>query len=134
MVTKKVDRQKLIKDFKRAESLVRKWLIKKGFKIIESHKGKNSNKPYDIIAKKRIKGINRIWAIDVKSGKNPQISLINFQKLLENPEIKEKKVNMIAYALVINEKPYLLEYSKWSHFGDKAYKTRIFKLNGGKKK
>ena len=119
MVTKnRVDRQKLIKDFKRAESLVKKWLKNRGYHIAYSHEGKPSNKPYDIIAKNRIKGINRIWAIDVKSGKNPSVKLESFKKLLE-----DKRFNMIGYAFVIKGKPYLLQYSKWSHFADKAHRT-----------
>ena len=121
MVTKKeFNWQKFIKQFKGAEKLAVKWLRKKGFRIDYSHKGKSSNEPYDIIARKRVNGINRIWAIDVKSGKNPSVKLKNFKKLLE-----DRRFNMIGYVFIIRGKPFLLEYSKWSHFGDKAYKARM---------
>jgi predicted RecB family endonuclease len=49
---------------KEAEKIAVEWLKKRGFTIHYWHKGKASNKPYDIIAEK---GRER-WAIDVKMG------------------------------------------------------------------
>ena len=74
-----IDRNKMIKDFKQAEEIAVNWLRDKGYKILYWHKGRASNKPYDILAEK---GKLR-WIIEVKSGKNPSISLDNFDKLLE---------------------------------------------------
>ena len=106
---------KIREKYPKAEQRAKEWLEKiKGFKIEDWHKGKPSNKPYDILASKR----GKLWAIEVKSGKKPTIKLSNFQKLLEM-----KNVDMIGLILVINNYPHLLLYNKHTYFADKAWIT-----------
>ena len=109
------------KKYPKAEQQAKEWLEKiKKFKIEDWHKGKPSNKPYDILASKSRKQ----WAIEVKSGSNPSINLKSFQKLLEM-----KNIDMIGFIFVVNRYPHLLTYNKHKYFAEKAWVTRRKRKN-----
>ena len=114
---------------KEAEKIAVEWLKKRGFTIHYWHKGKASNKPYDILAEK---GRER-WAIDVKTGEKTGISLKRFRELLEKKEVeytdeetKEKhkfRHNIIGYAIIIGEDTFLFGYNKYKWRATKAWKA-----------
>lgn len=98
-----------------AEKTAENWLEKRRFTIDYSHEGKKSAKPYDI---KASRGKDR-WVIDVKTGEEPSIRIVNFEKMLQ-----EKGYNKVGLALVRGRRVYLLEYKKMSLAGIKAWETR----------
>lgn len=112
----------------KGEECALKWLENRKFKIIYSHGGKASNKPYDIICSKD----NKYYALDVKSGKSPQISLTSLKKLL-NKDIAEyrketkkpdlKKIDNIGYIFVVDNKCLLFDFRKQSYKAYKAWDT-----------
>jgi hypothetical protein len=107
-----------------AEMKVENWLRKKGYTIDYSHEGKKSSKPYDIPATKG----KAKWVIDVKSGDKPLVKIRNIEKMIyETP-----KYNKIGFAFVGNDYIYLLEFKKWSKYGDDAAKTRKRRAAGKK--
>ena len=107
-----------------AEQIVVRWLKKKGYHIDYSHRGKKSNLPYDILA---TKGKEK-WVIDVKSGNKPQVKIQNIEKMIE----KTPGYNTVGLALVGEDGIYLLQYNKWTKFGEKAAKTRKLSQAGKK--
>ncbi len=112
-----------------AEKIAVEWLKKRGFIIHYWHKGRASNKPYDILAEK---GRER-WAIDVKTGEKTGINLKRFRELLEKKELeymdeetKEKhkfRHNIIGYAIIIGKDVFLFGYNKYKWRAIKAWKT-----------
>ncbi|MEM0358299.1 MAG: hypothetical protein QXL77_08035 [Candidatus Bathyarchaeia archaeon] len=127
---------------KEAERIAKGWLEKRGFRIEYWHEGKASKKPYDILAVKKQRGKLESWAIDVKTGKKPQINIKNFRDLIDMKEIEYKdretneirkfKHNIIGYALVIGKDVFLFGYEKSRWIAIKAHKT-IRKRYGLKK-
>ena len=112
---------------KKAEIDAEKWLSKRGYSILYSHKGKASNLPYDIVVKK---GKTTI-VFDVKSGKRPSISLDNFIKLLtlKPKDIKSKKkinpINEVGYIFVVGKYFYLLTFNKKIYIARKAWAIKL---------
>ena len=109
MLTKK--QQEVGKVGKQGEKIVTNWLRARGYKIVDEHAGKASNKPYDI---KAYKGREK-WIIEVKNGNAPPVKIENFVKMLG-----EKGFNKIGLALVHGKDVFLLEYNKMSWAGIKA--------------
>ena len=105
-----------------AEMKVEKWLEKKGYTIDDSHKGKKSNLPYDILA---TKGKAR-WVIDVKSGEKPLVKIQNIRKMID----ETPGYNKIGLAFVGEDYIYLFEFRKWSKYGDDAAETRKWRKAG----
>lgn len=112
-----------------AEKRAKAWLESKEFTVDYWHEGKASNKPYDIICHS---GKHK-YAIDVKTGKNPSVSLKNFNNLLnksiadirlETKNSNLKKITRIGYIFVIGSKCYLLEYNKMKHIAEIAVSKR----------
>jgi len=123
-------KQKSVREIaKKAERKAKRWLESNGFTVAYWHKGKASNKPYDIICYKGRDG----YVIDVKTGKNPSVSLYNFNTLL-NKSIEEirsdthnkhlKPINRIGYIFVINNECYLLEYNRQKYIAKVAVRHR----------
>ncbi|MFC1716616.1 hypothetical protein ACFL6S_23310 [Candidatus Poribacteria bacterium] len=116
-----------------AERTAAKWLRDHKFTICYSHKGKASNLPYDILCYKG----RDVYALDVKTGKKPAISLISLAKLItkkhsdyvketEGRRIRElKKTTKIGYAFVIEDTGEVILFSvdKNQHRAYKAWDT-----------
>jgi Holliday junction resolvase len=102
---------------------VEKWLRKKGYTIDDSHKGKKSNLPYDILA---TKGKAR-WVIDVKSGEKPLVKIENIRRMI----YETHGYNKIGLAFVGEDYIYLFEFRKWSKYGHDAAETKKWR-NAGK--
>jgi HJR/Mrr/RecB family endonuclease len=97
---------------KRAEKIAVEYLVHKGFTLEDWHRGKPSNKPYDILMWEK----GRRWAFEVKGGERPAIRLANIRTLLD-----DKGIEMIGIVLVVRKEPYLFSYNKHSLYGERAW-------------
>jgi len=113
-----------------AEKKAAEWLQKRNYTICYTHQDKASNLPYDILCYKGRDG----YALDVKTGKGPTISLKSLGKLMnkkhqeyvketEDKRIKElKKITKIGYIFVI-EHPYRVIMVLVDKYRDRAYRA-----------
>jgi len=111
-----------------AERQAERWLhYRKKYVIEYSHKGKPSNLPFDIIARK---GKERIL-IDVKSGKHPQISMDNLSLLLAMPtkkipqHLRRGLISHVGYIFATSDSFYLFKISRNVYIGQSAWNKKI---------
>ena len=91
-----------------AEKRAVNWLERdRGFEVTYWHRGKPSNKPYDIRALKE----GEEWIFEVKGGDTGQISLKNLEAMYK------ECVNRIGLIFVPNQRrvPFLFELRKMTH-------------------
>lgn len=109
-----------------AEKLVVRWLKSQGYTILDSHRGKLSPKPYDIMAAKA----GERWIIDVKTGKKPGVNIDSIEKMLRVRGFKHIGLAFVRGRHVDSANVYLFELNKQSLAGHKAARTRAHNRAG----